>query len=242
MEGDVMRRIIVIALSVILALMVAAPLASATQVGPPSLSAQWWQWALEKSAKDSPINGSYNGGTRCNGEKATGYFFLAGGGGGKNPHGKVVRDCTAPAGEALYFPLVNNVCTKSWIPSDGANEQQLRDKCTSLMTQNLDGASMFATINGKDILNLSKRQETGLFTLNPPADNVFAPYGLPAGQTIAYGDGVYVTVPAPAPGQYNIHFGGTHFPCGQYPLDPSSPPSDCFFSQDITYHLEVVNK
>jgi hypothetical protein len=52
---------------------------------------------------------------------------------------------------------------------------------------------------------------------------------------------VYMMVPAPAPGQYNIHFGGTHIPCGQYPLDPSSP-SNCFFSLDVTYHLAVVNK
>ena len=85
-----MRRIIVLALSVILALVVVAPVASG-QVGQGSkasgtageLAAAWWQWGLSKPAAENPIfGGSYTGGPQCDGQPVTDTkgkkWFLAG--------------------------------------------------------------------------------------------------------------------------------------------------------------------
>jgi hypothetical protein len=76
----VMKRAIVLAISVILALAVAAPIASGK---PPSqrqdvnaLTEKWWTWV---SAVPSPGLGSYDvDDPQCEGEFVEGVFFLAG--------------------------------------------------------------------------------------------------------------------------------------------------------------------
>ena len=64
-----MKRIVVMALSVVLALVVAMPMALG-QVGQGSkasgtaseLAAAWWQWALSEPVAKYPLAGSYKGG------------------------------------------------------------------------------------------------------------------------------------------------------------------------------------
>ena len=74
-----MKRAIVVAISVILALVVAAPIASGQSSSQsqslPELTAESWNWVISKNP--SPLEGSYKGGARCNGE-VDGVFFLAG--------------------------------------------------------------------------------------------------------------------------------------------------------------------
>jgi hypothetical protein len=102
------KRAIVMAISVILALAVAAPIASGN---PPSqlqdvnaLTEEWWTWAL---AVPSPLEGDYKSGRKCKGEFVEGVFFLAG-----TQGGDATRTCIVPADTALLFPVVNSFITE----------------------------------------------------------------------------------------------------------------------------------
>src|SRR5918994_3223764 len=105
-----MRRIVVIALSVILALVVAIPMASGkpapTEKKPsppgqlkknlPDLTAEWWNWAI--STNPSPLEGSYtdtdpDGSIKCDGNFVDGVFFLS----GSLATDPETRTCTVPA-------------------------------------------------------------------------------------------------------------------------------------------------
>src|SRR5918994_4801317 len=107
-RNTVMKRAIVIALSVILALVVAAPIASGQTASQrqdlKALTDAWWTWAI---TEPGPMEGNYKGGQKCEGEFVEGVFFLAGTFGG----GDATRTCTVPADTALFFPVINSFCT-----------------------------------------------------------------------------------------------------------------------------------
>ena len=67
-------------------------------------SAKWWQWAFSLPVDQNPFFDE--GGNCTNG--ANGQFgpvwFLTG---VINVSGTAVRDCTVPAGKALFFPIIN---------------------------------------------------------------------------------------------------------------------------------------
>jgi hypothetical protein len=61
------KRTIVMALSVILALTVVVPMATAQEdLG--ARGANWWKWVLAKPTDQNPLNGNYTGGPRCDGQ------------------------------------------------------------------------------------------------------------------------------------------------------------------------------
>ena len=123
-----MKRVVLMALSVVLALALAAPTALG-QVGQGAkasgeageLTAAWWQWALSKPAAENPLIGDYDGGSQCDGEPVTdvsGKTWFLGGSLSQEP---VVRTCTAPVGTQFFFPVVNNLN----IPFPGETEEEL---------------------------------------------------------------------------------------------------------------------
>jgi hypothetical protein len=70
------------------------------------LAAEWWKWALQTDP--NPVadpTGEYC----CEGQQGK-VWFLAG-----TFEGNVVRQCTVPAGKAIFFPIVNSVW---WDPED----------------------------------------------------------------------------------------------------------------------------
>ena len=85
-----MKRMIVMAVSVFLALILAAPMAlgqveqSSTSSGATgNLVAAWWQWALEEPSGQNPLEGSYDqsvppGDIQCDGSNPSGVWFLGG--------------------------------------------------------------------------------------------------------------------------------------------------------------------
>src|SRR5215212_6992988 len=94
------KRAIVVAISVLLALVVAAPIATAQQpTKNPSLAtltALWWDWAA--ATDPSPLEGNYAAeDDRCDGDFVDGVFFLA----GSTSSGTVERTCTVPANTPL---------------------------------------------------------------------------------------------------------------------------------------------
>jgi hypothetical protein len=235
----VVKRAIVMALSVILALLVAAPIASGQQAstgeGIGALTDNWWNWAFENPTATSPLVGDYSGGEQCDGFQQgneTGVWFLAGefaleGDIDTGFVGEAKRTCTVPADTPILFPVFNGFC--SGAPTveqpDGTftGDPRPYTKCvTALVDQGLAESDAFATINGKNLP--ITRAASGQFTWEIPNDD--NPQGVPAGSYKTATEGLWVYLPdGLAPGNYTIRFGGSYF--------------GGFLVLDITYKLKV---
>jgi hypothetical protein len=233
-EEMLMRRAIVLTIGVILALMVAAPLASATQAAQDGtlqarvgkLGATWWQWAGSDPTATNSVVGSYSyktevGAIKCDGSNPRAAWFLAGTADGS----AVTRDCRAPADTRIFFPVTTFVCGPAW--SDPFNtEEELRAECNGLVDAALEGATPYATVDGKQVRMV--RADTPAFEATVPADN---PFGVVGGTSISVADGLWVVLPRGlSNGRHTVRFGGTF----TNPFDPGST-----FSQDNTYNLKV---
>jgi hypothetical protein len=206
----VVKRAIVIAISVILALAVAAPIASGK---PPSqrqdlkaLTEAWWTWAL---AAPSPAAEDYSSpDPRCEGEFVDGVFFLAG-----TQGGNATRTCVVPADTALFFPVVNAFCT--------VDEETYPQCVTGPVDTALATGEPYATLDGTDLK--FSRITSEEFPLILPYPNIF---DLEGGEYehLATSDGLWVYLPKGLKrGEYTLEFG----------VDSGIP-------QNITYELVVV--
>ena len=207
------KRAIVIAISVILALAVAAPIASGQTASQPqdlkALSGEWWTWAI---SKPSPLDGDYKQGRRCKGEFVEGVFFLAG-----TTGGDATRTCTVPADTALFFPVLNSFITD--------DEDEYPEGPTNFVDTALANGEFSATLDGEELEII--RIATGPFTLTVPKPNIFK---APPGPYTAVSDGLWVYLPQGLePGEYTLQFGGTSVTAEGEP-----------FSLDVTYNLKVV--
>jgi hypothetical protein len=241
------RRIVVIALSVMLALVVAIPMASGKpdptgqNPSPPGLlkqlGAEWWIWALEEPTPTNPLLGDYTDGPQCDGffDKAGGIFFLAGTFGS----GEATRECTVPHKTRLFFPIMNTF----WAEPPGAfTEQEYREYVNMCIDEALMGSTMFVTVDGEPVpISIQKqRADTSFFSFELPLNNIF---GAPPDALVYEGvaDGVWVLLPRLSKGEHIITFGGDfpNNPPGNAPSGP--PPLGCggAFSQNNTYTLTV---
>jgi hypothetical protein len=206
----VVKRIAVIALSVILALVVAAPIASgqtsSQDQGLAKLTQAQWNWVMATSP--SPLEGSYTGGNQCKGEYVKGVFFLA----GAISEPTVERTCTVPAKMPILFPVNTVICSAAW-PTDPTPY----DECATFYTsESVDPPSrLYAKVDGKDAKQ--RRIASGLFQWTIRSDdNVF---GLTAGTYEAASDGLWVSLDdGLKKGQHTVKFGGTFedTPFGDY--------------------------
>ena len=240
-----MKRILVLALSVILALVVAAPLAagapgqtSADQAK--TFAKDWWPWAMSKPKDINPLIGSYTEGVdkgtdKCNGRNTSEAWFLA----GTLDGSKVERTCNVPANTPILAPIVNDRCSK--IEGDGNTDKELLACAKNLMDTVLksEGAQPVAKVDGKDVPpDHITRVGASTFTLTLPADSVMENCGPnhdqqcgPATNVKAAGDGVYVLLdPMKAGEQHTISFGGS------FPI----PDFHFHFSQNNTYKITAV--
>ena len=156
-------------------------------------------------------------------------FFLA----GVSGTGSVTRDCTVPAGKALFFPLVNGFDVHT--PGDGLDTPQpVWDDMH--VTFGFAVTTLFATVDGRAIVldpsTAPYRACAGPdaactapdFSLTVPDGNIL---GIAAGTYApAVADGSYLLLAPLAPGAHTMTFGGT----GVF---------GAAFSQNVTYHLVV---
>jgi hypothetical protein len=237
------KRAIVMAISVMLALMVAAPIASGKQASMgKSIGAftdNWWNWAFENPSATSPLLGDYSGGEQCDGfqqPNKTGVWFLGGefaldGDVENGFKGVATRECTVPANTPILFPVFNPNCGKAPTVLDPETGTLTGDPkpYTECAKNNLDtglaGSDTFATIDGTDLTDLPiTRAASGLYTWKVPTDD--NPQDLPKGSYRSATEGLWVYLPdGLEPGNYTIHFGGSYFGGG--------------FVLDITYNLTV---
>jgi len=211
-------------LSVILARVVAAPIASGKSSSQSQnlgkLTGDWWNWAV--STSPSPLEGSYKGGTQCDGNFVDGVFFL----GGSTTSKAVKRTCTVPANTPILFPVVNAVCSAAPAVQQPngtfTGDPKPYTKCSQdFLDQILLNGTTFATLNGQSLE--IQRLESGPFTWTfPSPSNIFP--SVPPGSYDAAANGLWVCLPQGLePGTYTLQFGGT-FP-------------NVGFEQDITYNL-----
>jgi hypothetical protein len=214
------KRAIVMALSVILALTVAAPVgfaqsvtdSSANQnprVVPPTtgkyapLSAQWWQWAFKIPKPRNPLTDPIDPtGTKCARGQSGKVWFLGSQVGESThlpPAGFTVdRVCNVPAGTQLFFPIINTEC--SGVIPGNPPRHELNCKNTfkanskiakSLVSSALKGSTLKASVDGVKIKNLDPRN-TPYRVASPPFT-----FDLPANSINTFcGDGTKQCGPA----------------------------------------------
>lgn len=246
-----LKRAIMVALGVVLALAVAMPVAFG-QVGQGAvasgaakeLAADWWSWAASKPMAKNPMIGSYTKpDSRCNGNPVTEVrgkkWFLAGYAGelpGIQPTPAAVRSCNVPKGTQLFFPVVNNVLSKG-VLEDGENAEQLRANAKALTDDMLQGdSSWYVKVDGENVkAKRIIRAQSAPFMLYFHPKNPFADFGY-VGKKVSVGDGLWVTLPPLSSGElHTIKFGG-EFVLGE---ETPSPDDNFTFTQDIVYKVRV---
>lgn len=180
-------------------------------------SAKWWQWAFSLPVDQNPFfdeEGECSNG--ANGQLGPVWFLT----GVINVSGTAERDCTVPAGKALFFPIINVECSTLEVPPfHGDNEAELR-----ACAMGFHFGDVFAEIDGVAVQNLvSYLKDSPLFTFTVPPDNVL---GVDPGTGQSVSNGYYLMLAPLSVGEHNIHFGGTF--------------TDFDFTLDITYNLTVT--
>lgn len=184
----------------------------------------WWQWALSIPASVNPLLDTT--GAHCREGQSGKVWFLAGTTGGA----AVTRNCTIPAGKALFFPIVNFVndnleCPPT--PPTTFTVDQLHDQLdaaidtVNTLKANVDGVTI------RDIMQLYRaKTDNSSFSVTLPSDNLFGCPALVGKQSPLTSDGYYLMLAPLSAGSHTIHFkGGT----------------STGFTSEVTYHLLVRN-
>jgi hypothetical protein len=165
-------------------------------------SAKWFKWAYEPAPAINPVLDTT--GANCGVGQSDHVWFLAG---TLFPPGPaaVVRHCTIPAGQMLFFPVGNGFCAGDGFPNGFADERKCATGFAALLSgfsAEVDGVSV-NNLQG-DLLNNVYRALSPEFDLVLGADNIF---GAPAGTySPGAGDGVYLMLAPLSAGRHTIHF------------------------------------
>ena len=135
--------------------------------------------------------------------------------------GTDTRNCTVPAGKALFLGVAGHECLS--VNGDGDTFAALRS-CAKGGMDSLTEADVI--VDGVHLTNLLPRYrfETPLFTFAYPADNIFGVPG--SGTTKVVGDGIVVILAPLAAGRHTLDL---RFSWG--------PPFSV--AGEVTYHLTV---
>jgi len=170
-----------------------------------STTAQWWQYALSIPTNVNPLVDTT--GADCMVGQRDPIWFLE----GIFPGGTTTRTCAVPAGEWLFFPVINSVQINApgvCGQTDSLNVAQLR----SLAAPLIDSATnMHVKVDGKSVKNLI-RIKSDVFATAFPEDNIFnAPCGggpgtVPPGiYSPSVDDGYYVLLSPLSIGNHTLH-------------------------------------
>jgi hypothetical protein len=190
-----------------------------------STTAQWWQYAISIPTSVNPLIDTT--GADCMVGQRDPIWFLVGTFFG----GTAARTCTIPAGEWLFFPVINsvqfntpNICGQG----GNMNVAELRAAAAPF----IDAATnMSVHVDGKAVKNLM-RIKSDVFATIVPTDNIFnAPCGgpgtVPAGvYSPSVDDGYYVLLKPLSVGNHSLHI-------------HAEVPSQSFVL-DVTYNLTIA--
>jgi hypothetical protein len=205
------------------------------------LSAEWWQWVYsipQPYAADTALSNPLfdTTGASCMVGQRGAVWFLAGTNGSTGP---VTRSCSVPAGDSIFFPVINfsNIntpnCPSGTAPMDVTALQAVLPPAIESVKSN----PLFVTVDAADVTKtLVKLVQSVPFELAFPAQNVFGLSAcannvpLPAGiYSPVVAAGYYVWLPPLKPGSHTIAF--------------SAAGQTSFFGsnvQNVAYHITVV--
>jgi hypothetical protein len=183
--------------------------------------ARWWQWVQSMPKSQNPATDTAS----CQLGQWGPVFFLAGTFTGE----ALTRSCNVPAGEGLFFPIVNAFCAVS---EDGDTAAAIAKLCREQFIDKIDLASLKLTIDGVRVFNLDKFRGSEFFSLASVAENVSdQACGTPGARYVgfratAYSDGYWAMLRPLPIGHHVVHFEG-------------SVPAYSF-TVNVTYQLNVV--
>ena len=161
-------------------------------------SARQWQWLLSFPNEVSPYTDTT--GERCGLGQSGPVFFLT----GTTDDPGIPRDCTVPAGVALFVPVVAAECsTVQPPPLFGRDEAELA-ACAATI---IDGASptLGAVLDGESIPDLERyRVRSPLFSVALPPDNRL---GVEPAVAALVSDGYWLLLAPLPPGRHVLRLG-----------------------------------
>ena len=190
--------------------------------------AEFWQWVLAQPASTNPLTDTT--GEFCDEGQRGRTWFLAG-----SLVGPVTRECTVPYGKKVEFPVVNFGAFA--FPDDPA-EQRTEEYLRAQVAGFKDAATgLRVTVDGTVLRRSELRyEESRLFFLQMPDDNLFAALGvpgLPDGPFVlgpSVDAGYYVTLRSLRPGTHTVHIEGV--------IEAADPAENTVV--DVTYVLTVT--
>jgi hypothetical protein len=251
MKSNTMYRRSVIAVIGVVLLILTATIASAKNPNPGVLppnshsfgmtygewSAEWWQYVFSLPVDNNPLFDDT--GEKCAVGQSGKVFFLVGTVTivEVSPNvvlGEAERDCTVPAGKAIFFPIINSECATA--EGNGTTDEELRS-CAELFVNH--AGDLQAEIDGVPVQKLEMyRAESPLFSYGPlPGNNILQFFGFdaPAGTTSpSVSDGFYLMLAPLSAGEHTIHFSGNQT------FTQAEDGFDFQFILDITYNLTVA--
>ena len=162
-------------------------------------SALWWQWALNKTAAESPLFGSSaQNPTRqyCQFSGLDSVWFAGGTFGWEGP---LLRECSVPAGTRLFLPVAN-----AFSVQDSLGEWQLKYSKQDTR-QAMDGVTnLVATVDGVSVLQPA-RVRSPAFVITLPPGNIFAEAGYEGRYLPATSEGVWLMTEPLSTGRHIVH-------------------------------------
>lgn len=208
-------------------------------------AAEWWKWAGSIPLDKNPI---YDGtGEFCHLGQSGPVWFLA----GSNDETGVVRECTIPAGKAIFYPIIN----VAWVDcAIGSGDEGLTDEDVRFILVTYTGAGdnaclLTSTLDtfkttwwGEQptaisaLLRPAVRSQSPVFSINLPEEHIFSDgcldYEIPPGESgRAIAEGHWVMLPPLTVGEHELNLlGGA--------CNPET--GELTFATEVTYHLTVV--
>ncbi len=175
-------------------------------------AADWWTWALEAPASAHPLLDAT--GENCGVNQSGQVWFLAG-----SFVGPVTRKCTVPAGQALFFPLINQFFGAFPDDPPGKRKEKFLRRQVDCVK---DAEFPLVEIDGVAVNNPEQYlEESVLFDLFLPAGSLFGPLTL----SPSVDKGFYLFLHPLSTGAHTITW--------------QASSADCGSSQNITYNLTV---
>ncbi|HMI92120.1 MAG TPA: hypothetical protein VK509_12180 [Polyangiales bacterium] len=161
----------------------------------PQHAAAFWKWALSQPTPTNPLADAT--GENCDVGQSGRNWYLAGGFAGET----IVRSCTVPRGKNLVLPVFNFIAAA--FPTDPPEQREvgyLRESVSIAEEANVE-----LEIDGKPVKLKGFYEESKVFHVTLPEDNIFGLTGSDREFSPAVDAGYYVAI-APLPrGLHTIH-------------------------------------
>jgi hypothetical protein len=190
-------------------------------------AAEWWQWALGIPAAVNPLTDTT--GENCAQRQVDKVWFLA----GSISSDPIVRNCEVPVGKPLFFPLINNVYGAFLNdPPETRTEEYARAAGSCAVPARISvWIDDFKVPNPRRYFTGASGSQSPIFNIQLPPGNLFGLDETVVPELVfspSAEQGYYLFVLPLGRGNHTIRW-------------TASGCSDPEFSQNVTYHLTVVD-